>query len=141
MGMDIQKALKLLDLAPGAALEDARAAFKKKAKQFHPDKLMAASKAGDDGEKMKDINVAYQMLKTVLKPASSTQKSRCCPNGCLLSAGAWWTRSENGCLTGLAFRAGPPHRAIPQPRTPPQRPTGTRGPLPLRRLRMCSNNP
>ncbi|MFO7910777.1 MAG: J domain-containing protein [Desulfotignum sp.] len=66
--MDIQKALKLLDLEPDATLEDARAAFKKKAKQFHPDKLMAASNAGDDGEKMKDINVAYHTLKTVLKP-------------------------------------------------------------------------
>jgi curved DNA-binding protein CbpA len=66
--MDIQKALKLLDLEPGATLEDARAAFKKKAKLFHPDKLMAASKTGDDGEKMKDINVAYHTLKSVLKP-------------------------------------------------------------------------
>jgi hypothetical protein len=61
--MDIQKALKLLDLEPGATLEDAHAAFKKKAKQFHPDKLMAASKTGDDGERMKDINVAYLTLK------------------------------------------------------------------------------
>ncbi len=68
--MDIQNALKLLDLEPGATLEDARAAFKKKAKQFHPDKLMAASEKGDDGEKMKDINVAYHTLKTVLKPGS-----------------------------------------------------------------------
>jgi DnaJ-class molecular chaperone len=50
--MDIQNALKLLDLEPGATLEDARDAFKKKAKQFHPDKLMAASGNKDDGEKM-----------------------------------------------------------------------------------------
>ncbi len=68
--MDIQKALKLLDLEPDATLEDAHAAFKKKAKQFHPDKLMAAAKAGDDGETMKDINVAYLILKTVLKPGT-----------------------------------------------------------------------
>jgi curved DNA-binding protein CbpA len=68
IGMDIQNALKLLDLEPGATLEDARDAFKKKAKQFHPDKLMAASGNKDDGEKMKDINVAYLTLKTVLKP-------------------------------------------------------------------------
>jgi curved DNA-binding protein CbpA len=74
--MDIQKALKLLDLKPGATLEDARAAFKKKAKLFHPDKLMAASKNKDDGEKMKDINVAYHTLKMVLKPGSRAKVSR-----------------------------------------------------------------
>ena len=68
IGMDIQNALKLLDLEPGATLEEARDAFKKKAKQFHPDKLMAASGNTDDGEKMKDINVAYHTLTAVLKP-------------------------------------------------------------------------
>lgn len=68
--MDIQNALKLLDLEPGATLEDARDAFKKKAKQCHPDKLMAASGDKDDGEKMKDINVAYHTLKAVLKPGT-----------------------------------------------------------------------
>ncbi len=72
--MDIQKALKLLDLEPGATLEDAHAAFKKKAKQFHPDKLMAASKTGDDGERMKDINVAYLTLKPVLRPGPRRKK-------------------------------------------------------------------
>ncbi|MCF8077089.1 MAG: J domain-containing protein [Desulfotignum sp.] len=70
IGMDIQNALKLLDLEPGATLEDARDAFKKKAKQFHPDKLMAASGNKDDGEKMKDINVAYHTLTAVLKPGN-----------------------------------------------------------------------
>lgn len=70
IGMDIQNALKLLDLEPGATLEDARDAFKKKAKRFHPDKLMAASGSKDDGEKMKDINVAYHTLTAVLKPGN-----------------------------------------------------------------------
>ncbi len=77
--MDIQKALKLLDLEPDATLEDAHAAFKKKAKQFHPDKLMATSKTGDDGERMKDINVAYHTLKAVLKPGVRPKKSRRLP--------------------------------------------------------------
>lgn len=77
--MDIQKALKLLDLEPGATLEDAHAAFKKKAKQFHPDKLMAASKTGDDGERMKDINVAYHTLKTVLRPGPRKKTSGLLP--------------------------------------------------------------
>jgi curved DNA-binding protein CbpA len=78
--MDIQKALKLLDLEPGATLEEARAAFKKKAKQFHPDKLMAASKTGDDGERMKDINVAYHTLKAVLKSGTNKKGTRLLPD-------------------------------------------------------------
>jgi curved DNA-binding protein CbpA len=77
--MNIQNALKLLDLEPGATLEDARAAFKKKAKQFHPDKLMAASGNKDDGEKMKDINVAYLTLKSVLKPGIEKKGPRLLP--------------------------------------------------------------
>lgn len=78
--MDIQKALKLLDLEPDATLEDAHAAFKKKAKQFHPDKLMAATKTGDDGERMKDINVAYHTLKAVLKPGTDKKGTRLLPD-------------------------------------------------------------
>ena len=77
--MDIQNALKLLDLESDATLEDAHAAFKKKAKQFHPDKLMAAAKTGDDGETMKDINVAYHTLKMVLKPGVRKKRPRPLP--------------------------------------------------------------
>jgi curved DNA-binding protein CbpA len=77
--MDIQNALKLLDLEPGATLEEARAAFKEKAKQFHPDKLMAASNNVDDGERMKDINVAYHTLKAVLRPGTSKKGTRLLP--------------------------------------------------------------
>jgi hypothetical protein len=141
--MDIQKALKLLDLDPGATLEDARAAFKKKAKQFHPDKLMAASKTGDDGEKMKDINVAYHTLKPVLKPAPGTQKSRLLPERMPLVC----RRLVDTVRKWMFDRPGPsepvsPHRpASPQPRTPhPERPTGTREHPSPGPLRMCSHN-
>jgi curved DNA-binding protein CbpA len=130
--MDIQKALKLLDLDPGATLEDARAAFKKKAKQFHPDKLMAASKTGDDGEKMKDINVAYHTLKPVLKPAPGTQKSRLLPERMPLVC----RRLVDTVRKWMFARPGPsepvPRTASEQPRTwpHPEHPTGTRPPSP-----------
>lgn len=117
--MDIQKALKLLDLEPGATLEDAHAAFKKKAKQFHPDKLMAASKTGDDGERMKDINVAYHTLKAVLKPGAPKKKPRRLPRhlppACqhLVDTVRKWISSRQ-----VPFGAAPPPR--PRNTPPPQ---------------------
>lgn len=124
--MDIQKALKLLDLAPGATLEDARAAFKKKAKQYHPDKLMAASKTGDDGERMKDINVAYHTLKSVLKPGHGpgAKKSRPLPErlppACrrIVDTVRKWI-FDRPVFSGPGPTAGP---ASPPPRNPHQTP-------------------
>ena len=121
--MDIQKALKLLDLEPDATLEDARAAFKKKAKQFHPDKLMAASKAGDDGEKMKDINVAYHTLKKVLKPGAR-KKPPCLvperlPAACRHLVGAFRKWISERHILSQAPPSRKPARTSPSPQQEP----------------------
>ncbi len=66
--MDREKAFQLLEIVPGDSLEAAKAKYRIKAKQCHPDrfghdpKLMKAAEV-----KMTQVNIAYQVACTHLK--------------------------------------------------------------------------
>ena len=66
--MDMRHALKVLNLKQGAYLKDAKASFRTLAKQYHPDKLNINNTKCNSHEKMKEINLAFHILKTKLKP-------------------------------------------------------------------------
>ena len=54
-----------LCLEPNATLEDAKAAFRRLAKQFHPD----VNKSSDAAEKFRRINAAFEAIKSGAKPS------------------------------------------------------------------------
>jgi curved DNA-binding protein CbpA len=74
--MDIKKALAILNLKADACLEDARDSFRSLAKKYHPDKLNITCKTtGHD--KMQDINLAFHLLKKILKPKKKIKPKQC----------------------------------------------------------------
>ncbi len=77
--MDKRSALRILNLSDRASFNDAKQAYRKLAKQYHPDKMK--SKNGENyDQKMKEINLAFYFLtpllrvkpKTVVKPTGQT---------------------------------------------------------------------
>ena len=66
--MDTRQALDILHLSDDAFLEDAKASFRNLAKQYHPDKLNNSNRKINAHERMKEINLAFQILKGELKP-------------------------------------------------------------------------
>ncbi|MCK5312812.1 MAG: DnaJ domain-containing protein [Desulfobacteraceae bacterium] len=66
--MDIKQALAILNLKSDACLEDAKNSFRSLAKKYHPDKLSLNNKAPTGHDKMQEINLAFHLLKTNLKP-------------------------------------------------------------------------
>lgn len=65
--MDKQKGLDILGLAPSATLTDARTAFRRLAKTWHPDKFAKDPlKAKSSEEKMKQVNEAFHFLLPLL---------------------------------------------------------------------------
>ena len=67
--MDIQTALRIMELSPSAGREDLQEAFRRLAKRYHPDRVKYSPErmAGDD--RMKEINLAFNLLKKELKSA------------------------------------------------------------------------
>lgn len=65
--MDKQKGLDILGLSPSATLTDARTAFRRLAKTWHPDKFAKDPlKAKRSEEKMKQVNEAFHFLLPLL---------------------------------------------------------------------------
>lgn len=65
--MDKQKGLDILGLAPSATLRDARSAFRRLAKTWHPDRFAKDPlKAKISEEKMKQVNEAFHFLLPLL---------------------------------------------------------------------------
>lgn len=65
--MDKQKGLNILGLAPSATLTDARTAFRRLAKTWHPDRFAKDPlKAKISEEKMKQVNEAFHFLLPLL---------------------------------------------------------------------------
>ncbi|MCD4744497.1 MAG: DnaJ domain-containing protein [Desulfobacteraceae bacterium] len=82
--MDTKQALSILNLSSDAYLDDAKTSFRALAKKYHPDKLKINADQLAGHEKMKEINLAFQVLKKVLEsrkepesePSSPAQKKR-----------------------------------------------------------------
>ncbi len=65
--MDINQAFIILNLKHDACLEDAKDSFRTLAKRYHPDKLRTHTTKASANDKMKEINLAFQILKKTLK--------------------------------------------------------------------------
>ncbi|BAZ16578.1 heat shock protein DnaJ domain-containing protein [Calothrix sp. NIES-4071] len=61
--IDIDSALKILDLKPAVSQEEIKQAYRKLAKQWHPDRFLDATEKQGAEEKIKIINQAYEQLK------------------------------------------------------------------------------
>ncbi len=67
MGMDKKAAMKILQLPSGATAGDAKKAFRKLAKSFHPDRFARdESRARHAESRMKQINQAFYFLEPLL---------------------------------------------------------------------------
>ncbi len=66
--MDINQAFIILNLKHDACLEDAKDSFRTLAKRYHPDKFRIHTTKASSNDKMKEINLAFQILKKTLKP-------------------------------------------------------------------------
>ncbi|MCP3900231.1 MAG: J domain-containing protein [Desulfobacteraceae bacterium] len=66
--MDINQAFIILNLKHDACLEDAKDSFRTLAKRYHPDKLQIHNTEASANDKMKEINLAFQILKKTLEP-------------------------------------------------------------------------
>lgn len=73
---DINQYYEILELKPGASLEDVKQAYKDLAMVWHPDRFSTANPRVKERaqEKLKRINAAYEMLKSC-NFSSSTQTS------------------------------------------------------------------
>lgn len=68
--MDKQAGLEILGLAPSATLTDARTAFRRLAKNWHPDRFARDPvKVKSAEEKMKQVNAAFHCLSSLLPDA------------------------------------------------------------------------
>ena len=65
--MDIQTALRTMELSPSADLGDLREAFRRLAKQYHPDRVKYSPAIGAGDDRMKEINLAFNLLQKELK--------------------------------------------------------------------------
>ncbi len=77
--MKIKQALDILKLPSGAYLEDAKASFRTLAKKYHPDKLNINHEQPLGQEKMKEINLAFHILKKTLKPKETPKPKQSRP--------------------------------------------------------------
>ena len=77
--MKIKQALNILKLPSDAYLEDAKASFRTLAKKYHPDKLNINQGQPLEQEKMKEINLAFHILKKTLKPKETPKPKQSRP--------------------------------------------------------------
>jgi WD40 repeat protein len=61
--IDLNSALKILDLKPGVSQEEIKQAYRNLAKQWHPDRFLEPAQKQGAEEKIKIINQAYEQLK------------------------------------------------------------------------------
>lgn len=61
--MNIQRCIEVLELRPGAGLEEVKQAYKDLASVWHPDRFSGNARLRQKAEeKMKELNQAYEML-------------------------------------------------------------------------------
>ncbi len=73
--MKAQKSFEILNLKPGASLEDAKKAYKKLVKFCHPDQFSQNPLQKLEGEeRLKEVNLAYEQVKAYL---ASKQTYKC----------------------------------------------------------------
>ncbi|MCF8044477.1 MAG: DnaJ domain-containing protein [Desulfarculaceae bacterium] len=80
--MDIQTALRIMELTPSADLDDAKEAFRRLAKRYHPDRVKYSPESGAGDARMKEINLAFKLLKQELKssrPREAVDKEKTAP--------------------------------------------------------------
>jgi hypothetical protein len=60
---DLRECYRVLELAPGATLEDVKRSYRELVKVWHPDRFASDSKLQQKaGEKIKEINLAYEQI-------------------------------------------------------------------------------
>lgn len=75
--MDEEKAFKVLELGRNTSMENAKRIYLAKVKFFHPDRFASNEALKFRGEeKLKEINVAYEIIKLVLKKESLKRKEK-----------------------------------------------------------------
>ncbi|MCG6135688.1 MAG: DnaJ domain-containing protein [Nostoc sp. LLA-1] len=73
--LDINHAYEILGLKPGASQGQVKQAYRKLVKIWHPDRFADPQQKQQAEEKIKDINVAYNKLKSEQPTAESTNSS------------------------------------------------------------------
>ncbi|MBE9049309.1 DnaJ domain-containing protein [Nostocales cyanobacterium LEGE 11386] len=73
--LDINHAYEILGLKPGASQEQVKQAYRKLVKIWHPDRFADPSQKQAAEEKIKEINVAYNKLKSEQPAVTSTSSS------------------------------------------------------------------
>lgn len=68
--MDLKTAMKILSIDERATFDEARQAYRRLAKQYHPDMFHSAGESAND-QKMKEINRAFFILGPVLRKKRS----------------------------------------------------------------------
>ncbi|WP_414548839.1 J domain-containing protein [Anabaena sp. CCY 0017] len=62
--LDINHAYEILGLTPGASQEQVKQAYRQLVKIWHPDRFFDSQQKQEAEEKIKDINIAYNQLKS-----------------------------------------------------------------------------
>jgi len=99
----------VLGLQPGASLDDATRAYRRLAKQWHPDR------AGELGAvRMIQLNVAYELLRAEHRPAAGTPASGAAarPTGGAGRAGGWLPEAMRRALGRELLDALEPDEAV-----------------------------
>jgi TPR repeat protein len=74
---DIRECYRILDLEPGASVEEIKRAYRELVKVWHPDRFRSDPKLqAKAGEKLKEINLAYERLSKEAAAEASAQRSR-----------------------------------------------------------------
>jgi curved DNA-binding protein CbpA len=69
---DINHAYAVLGLTPGTSQEQVKVAYRKLVKIWHPDRFSDPQQKQEAEEKIKDINIAYNKLKSELRDTANT---------------------------------------------------------------------
>lgn len=92
--MDTDRALKILQLSPNASLDDIKKSYRQMAKAWHPDKCFDEKQKKEYEDRIKEINQAYNLLRsmsdrvsdhcTSVSDVSDTESIifKSTPNGC-----------------------------------------------------------
>ncbi|MEA5580525.1 DnaJ domain-containing protein [Nodularia harveyana UHCC-0300] len=86
--LEINDAYKILGLTPGASPEQVKQAYRKLVKIWHPDRFSDPQQKQEAEEKIKDINIAYNKLKSEL-PHTVTEPENTASNQVNISVKRW----------------------------------------------------
>jgi curved DNA-binding protein CbpA len=80
--MDIERSMEVLELRPGASLEEVRQAYKDLASVWHPDRFTGNPRLRQKAEeRMKEVNRAYEMLVGYLETRQNGPQGIATPPG------------------------------------------------------------